>query len=1355
MSRVVTNPIPEAKKDIGDHFFWQSRLDDSRPRASLAPDYMRVPGSDRGYDEARFVFDPDAVRALKSMEPSRGITDVALCAATLSLVLAKHQREDELVSGLAIAGGGELAVVPLVLPCYGNLAFSALVQKVEDELAAVGQRSAQFLAQGAIILGPEATSAGPLMLELAFGVEAGGEALDPRALGFDIAIIFEVQGVHVSGRVAYVRDLYRRERMQALATHFERAASEASKAPTTLVKNFTIIGDDEHLQVVRRFNEHSSRYPLEETLHGLFEQQSRKTPDTTAAIHNGVHISYQELNGRANQVASALLSLGLQRGSFVGILLHRSIDFLVAVLGVMKAGGAYVPLDPTYPEDRIRYMLADSDASLVIANGEMIGQYSEALCGTASKRTVISMAGESHLPLSLEGQVSFVAATELAARATDNHDLALGGRDRAYMIYTSGSTGLPKGAICRHDGAINHLFGELDGVGIQSAFRFLQTAASSSDISVWQFLAPLVYGGATVVVDYEAVVDPVLLYDLLQRERIDLAEPVPIVLRGLLDHVEGLPAKDRALPALRCMMASGEALPVELANRWLRLYPDIPIANTYGPTETSDDVTQFVAREQLAATAASVPIGPPLPNVRIFVLDRYLQAVPMGTPGEICIAGIAVGEGYWKQPAKTEAAFVPCPFPEVADGAMYRTGDLGRWLPDGSIEFLGRIDQQVKVRGFRVEPGEIEAVMTAHPAVQDAAVVAVESGNGLRLAGYYVVRSGQQLPATDLRRHLTASLAEHMVPSALIPLQALPTTPLGKTDRRALAKADYRQSSEGRTYVAPRTATETAVAEIWSRVLGTEGVSADDNFFEVGGDSILTIQVIAALRKKGFAIAPRQLFIHPCLSDLARWIDEVGSVTLATETAPEVPAKAPGQFDKAHWQSVLGDAFTSLEDVYSLSATQRGIYYQSLLMRRNSGAYVEQYAFDIEGALDPRLFEQAWNHVTRETAVLRTAIVRRRSPQPVQVVLGECSFAIHEVDLRLMSQSERDARFGALQAEDRARGYDLARPPLARGLLARLGERQWRFLWSYQHLILDGWSEPLVLDDVLRTYAALAASQPPPILSQPSYRDFVGWLEAQPLGAAEKYWRSQLAGFEAPVSIVDPSPGVTPPASTELLHGVHDAEVTAADFARLNEECHRNRITLSTLIHGAWALLLCNRCSVDDVMFGSVASGRQCEVPGIESIRGLVVTTQPLRVRLSPDSTFGAWLRLLQLQMAEMREYEHTPLASIQQWSDVPPEKRPLFDSLVDIGNYHNVDLAASRVAGMKLTRVRYGTQPLYPLTLFVVVGAEPVIRLVYDRSRYAPATVRGLVAELMSYLRAFVENPEERIAGVRDGRAK
>jgi hypothetical protein len=334
------------------------------------------------------------------------------------------------------------------------------------------------------------------------------------------------------------------------------------------------------------------------------------------------------------------------------------------------------------------------------------------------------------------------------------------------------------------------------------------------------------------------------------------------------------------------------------------------------------------------------------------------------------------------------------------------------------------------------------------------------------------------------------------------------------------------------------------------------------------------------------------------------------------------------------------------------------------------------------------------------------------------------------------------------------RGYDLAKPPLTRGLLVRLGESHWRFLWSYHHLILDGWSEPLVLGDVTQAYKALASGAAAPDSGQASYRSFVDWSESQPLEAAEKYWRSQLSGFVSPVSIVDPSPAITPPSTSELLHAWVDADVTTAELRRFDEACRFHHVTFGTLVHGAWALLLHDRCASDDVMFGSVASGRQSEVPGIETIRGLVVVTQPLRVLISPEASYSSWLRLLQLQMAEMREYEHTPLASIQQWSDVPVDKRPLFDSLVVVGNYENVDLSSSPAGGLKRSRVRYATQPLFPLTLFVVGGNDPSIRVVYDRRRYAAPTVRDLASEFLHYLRGFVENPEQRLAGLRESAA-
>jgi aryl carrier-like protein len=761
-------------------------------------------------------------------------------------------------------------------------------------------------------------------------------------------------------------------------------------------------------------------------------------------------------------------------------------------------------------------------------------------------------------------------------------------------------------------------------------------------------------------------------------------------------------------------------------------------------------VTLLVLRQPASERWAVTPIGPALPNLSIFILDRDLHVVPVGVPGEICIAGVGVGEGYWRQPEKTHAAFVPCPFPEAAAGLMYRTGDLGRWLSDGSVEFLGRIDQQVKIRGFRVEPGEIEEVMTGHAAVQDAAVVAMEDAAGnKRLVGYYVTHKEQSLAPSDLRQYLKDTLADHMVPAALVPLSALPLTPLGKLDRRALSKIEHVKDVESDKYVAPRSETEAVFAAAWSKVLRQPRIGVQDNFFEVGGDSILTLHVIAELRKAGFTLAPKQFFLYPTIAELV--------ANLHRPHAPSTPKIAgaadhrpvePG-WDAQYLRNQLAAAFPNLEDVYPLSATQRGIYFQSILAPKASGAYIEQIGFDIAGDLDEEAFCMAWQHIVNATEILRTAVIRRAVPQPVQVVLRSAALVPDRQDWRRLPAAEQNRALATIELSERMKGFDLKTPPLMRVALLRLADRRWHVLWTYHHIILDGWSEPLLLSAMFRAYVALAGGQGLPSETFVPYRDFVAWSETQNLTAAERFWREQLAGFSDPVSIKDNSPAVQPPSNLELSHGWHEVSLTEAETAQLEDVARRNRLTLGTVMHGAWSLLLHRRTGSQDVVFGSVTSGRQCDMPGCESVRGLLVVTQPTRTRLVADATVTSWLRLLQLQMAEMREHEHTPLALIQQWCEPAVGKRPLLDTLVVLGNYAGSDLTGCAPPGLAISNVSYITQPMYALTLFVVAGKQLSVRLVYDKRRYALETVRKLLDEYLQILRSIVENPEQRLGGV------
>jgi len=762
-SSTLANQSDRKADDDSEHsdkLYWLARADADLPRAAIAPNHRRSTTASRTYGSVGFELSADAVHRLKSANPSRAVSDVALCAALLAVLLGKYQREDAVIVGLMPppSAEGNLPLVPLSLACSGNDDFAAITGAVAEQLAQMDRRSLAVIGQLPQIMGLEIGSHRHPLFDIALAVSESGTTIDLSTYPVDLAFLFDTADGHIGRRLLYAQELYERGTVERLGAHLASVAVQlaglASSGNEPAVRDVQILSHDERHKVLHGFNARSSAYPLHETFHTLFEAQARKTPQATAAIHRQRRLSYAALNEQANRLANTLLSLGLKKGDFVGILLQRSCEFAVAMLGVFKAGGAYVPLDPTYPRERIGYMLQDSESAFLVSDAALCADYASVVAECSTLRVVLSLHGELD-DQTWAGRVSAVQPRQLATAPAHDPDQGLAGTDRAYMIYTSGSTGRPKGAICRHDGALNHLFGELEGIGVNTAFNFLQTAASSSDISVWQFMAPLLYGGATVVADYDAVIDPVLLLELMRTHRVNVAEPVPVVLRALIDHLAALPEAQRALPDLACMMCTGEALPGELVDRWLALFPHIPIANTYGPTETSDDVTLLVLREPIAQRFAVTPIGPPLPNVRIFVLDRELQALPVGVPGEICIAGVAVGEGYWRQPEKTQAAFVPCPFADVASGPMYRTGDLGRWLSDGSIEFLGRIDQQVKVRGFRIEPGEIEQVLTQHPAVQAAAVVAVEDAVGnRRLVGHYVTRTDASVTATELRQYL-------------------------------------------------------------------------------------------------------------------------------------------------------------------------------------------------------------------------------------------------------------------------------------------------------------------------------------------------------------------------------------------------------------------------------------------------------------------------------------------------------------------------------------------------------------------------------------------------------------------------
>ncbi|HYW08942.1 MAG TPA: amino acid adenylation domain-containing protein [Longimicrobium sp.] len=870
--------------------YWRERLAGMPPAISLPSDRPR-PGVQSYRGDARALRLPPALAAAvrKVAGEGRATLFMAMLAA-FKVLLHRHGTGSDVVVGTHVANRDRVELERLVgffvnslvlrTDLSGDPTFAQVLERVrETTLGAFTHSHLSFERLVEELQPVRDLSLSPLY-QISFDhqrVAAGGGGAgllrSAPATKFDLEVTALEVGDELQLHVSFSTDLYDAATIEALLQRFERLLASAVADPHRPISTLPLLGDAETARLTSELRGPRRDYPLHHTLDRLIAARAALAPDDVAVVHGADSLTYRELDARSTRVARLLRELGAGRGARVGILDERGIDFVVSVVGVLKAGAAYVPFDPTYPAPRVRHMLTDSGVRVLVARSALAVGMAGALAAAPGPRAVVLLDddGVEALAAALP-ELAVVPRAELDRRSAE----PVGGaethpRDPAYMLYTSGSTGLPKGAVVRHDGAVNHIFAEAEVLGLNASLRFLQSAPASSDISVWQMLAPLVLGGRTVVADADTVSDPERLLAVLAREEATLFEPVPAVMRALLEHAASLPAAERSLPALRHVMATGEAVPAELVNAWLAAYPGIPVVNAYGPTEASDDVTQMEIALPLPAAARTASIGRPLPNLDCWVVDGSMGLVPPGVPGELCIGGIAVGDGYPGHPARTAASFVPDPFSGAPGALLYRTGDRVRWRPDGTLDFLGRADEQIKVRGFRIEPGEVEAVLREQESVADCAVVARDG----ELAAYLVPTAGA--PDTGaLRERLRERLPEHMVPTVFVALGALPLTPAGKVDRRALAAHVGGALEAAEPHVAPRTETEEALAGIWAEVLKRDRVSVEADFFDLGGHSLLAAMVAARVRRTLEVELPlRRVFENTTVAALAAHVDHL------------------------------------------------------------------------------------------------------------------------------------------------------------------------------------------------------------------------------------------------------------------------------------------------------------------------------------------------------------------------------------------------------------------------------------------------------------------------------------------------
>ncbi|HFQ93464.1 MAG TPA: amino acid adenylation domain-containing protein, partial [Anaerolineae bacterium] len=906
---------------------------------------------------------------------------------------------------------------------------------------------------------------------------------DTRAATFDLTLAMNESPEGLQGSLEYNTDLFDPETMERLIGHFQALLTGIAAAPDTTVTQLPLLTETEWQQI-EAWNDTAVPLPENRCVHHLIAAKAAQTPDAIALVHDGEQWSYRRLNQRANQLAHHLLRRGVQPDDLVGVMADRSPQMIVALLGILKAGAAYLPLDPDYPAERLAYMLADAQPKLVLQTAD-------------------------HSTLTTDYPTINLSHWEEISQEADNEpETAVTPDNLAYVIYTSGSTGQPKGVMIPHRGLLNHNLAVIDLFELTATDRVWQFATINFDTAVEEIF-PTLISGATLVLrgaDIPPVAD---LCPIIAEQQLTILD-LPTAYWHAWAH--DLAQSGAALPGcLRLVVVGGEKVETEGLRLWQEVVGDTAVTwlNTYGPTETTVIATAYKANGRVTAT---VPIGRPIANTQTWVLDPHGQPVPVSVPGELHIGGSNLARGYLNRPDLTAEKFVqfsvfsgqfsvsnPLNTENCTLKTAYRTGDLVRYLPDGNLEFLGRVDRQVKIRGFRVELGEIEAVLNRHPRVREGVVIVWEDGNGLgpkQLVAYFTAAAEPAPTTSELRRFLGETLPEYMIPAAFIPLEQMPLTPSGKIDRRALPEPDNLRPDLAAAYVPPRTPTEEQLANIWQELLRVEQVGVYDNFFELGGHSLLATQLISRLRHLfPTNLSLRALFEAPTIAGLAE------QITLAQQSANgrTIPPIQPAPPDTER----------------PLSFAQQRMWFLHQL-DPDSPEYNIPDVVRLRGRLDLPALEESVNAIIRRHETLRTVFLTVDG-QPQLSVADDLTITNPVIDLRHLPPAEREAEAMRRAEAEAVRPFDLTTPPLLRLTLLQLDEEEYLALLTMHHIIADGWSMGVFIQELAAGYTAVTQNQPLTLPDLPiQYSDFAwwqrNWLQGDPLEEQLDYWREKLAG---------------------------------------------------------------------------------------------------------------------------------------------------------------------------------------------------------------------------------------------------
>ena len=1084
------------------------------------------------------------------------------------------------------------------------------------------------------------------------------------------------------------------------------------------VDDYSALTEQERHKILVEWNDTRADYPRHLCVHELFAAQVAKTPDNIAVIFEGQKLTYQELNHRANQVAHYLQSLGVEPEMLVGIGVERSLEMIIGMLGILKAGGAYLPLDPTYPQERLSFMLSDSQVQVLLTQQKLVEEFSP----SAVKKVYLDTDWDLINHYSPENPTSDVMAENLA-----------------YVIYTSGSTGTPKGVAIPHR-AVNRLvcntnyvqFADSDSEALLQADRIAQASNTAFDAATFEIWGSLLHGATLVGVPQNIMLSPHHFAAYISEQRITTLFLTTALFNQFANVVP------QAFKNLKYLLIGGEAVNPKSFKVVLRQGPPQKLIHIYGPTESTTFACWYVV-QNVPEGVINLPIGRPISNTQIYILDSQLQPVSIGTPGELYIGGDGLAQGYLNRPELTEERFIPHPFQVSAGNRLYKTGDLARYLPDGNIEFLNRLDNQVKIRGFRIELGEIEALLNQHPDVYQSVVIVREDIPGdKRLVAYIVPHQKLAANTTKLKHFLAEKLPHYMIPTTLMILDSLPLTANGKVDRRHLPAGDRSRPDLDEIFVAPRNPIEEKLTVIWTQLLGLDLLGINDNFFQLGGHSLIATQMLSRIREV-FAVELSflQIFANPTINAIAQLIAQGG--------------------EESQWQRPAIKRI-SYEGLVPVSFSQERIYFVQQLAPDNS-AYQFQATMEFKGLLDVQILERCLNEIVQRHEIFRTTY-QEVNGRLYQVINPHEQVNFEVIDLGAIPESNREIEAQKLVNAEIQTHLDLTQLPIIKWVVFKLSDQEYILTHVEHHMAHDGWSFNVFLSELVTLYQAFSAGKPSPLPELSfQFADFACWqrewaktAEAQ---AQLAYWQQKLSGIPPLLEL----PYDRPRPKEQTYNGDHLRMELPIDLCEsLRVFSHQEGVTLFMTMLGAFIVLLHRYTGQDDIFIGSAVANRRMHQ--IEKIIGMIVNNLVLRTDVSGNPTVREFLDRVRQVTMEAYANEDVPFDKVVE--AIRPIRNlshnPLFQVMF---SFHNsatphlnlpeLDISLHEPASNKSAKFDIDFLVIPRLEQSIQNGAKTGARgitlvLEYNSDLFDAATIQAMLEQYQRLLEAMLLEPAQQI---------